>query len=64
MRRSLNYILLAALSIMGLASCATTDEAAPKKVLKNPGDEFSVRAWGLPTRSSHVASPFGLPMSQ
>ena len=64
MRRRLNFTLLAVTSILGLASCATTDEPSPKKVLKNPGDELSVRAWGLPTRSSHVASPFGLPMSQ
>lgn len=57
--------LILAFVLIGLTGCASTESSAtqPKKIY-NPGDELTGRPWGQGSRSSHYATPFGLPLSQ
>ena len=58
-------VLLLALCLLGLSGCASSETTGtqPKKIY-NPGDELTGRPWGQGSRSSHYATPFGLPLSQ
>ncbi len=56
-------VLLTALS---LVACETPDGGRKKKKVRPllPGEDASDLSWSRPTKSSEIASPFGLPTSR